>query len=184
MSENFITSKQEQKQWFVLRDLKRSNAKLPAYKELQNKSIKVFTPMKWRVVLKRGKRMREEIPVIQDLLFAYEVRSKLDLVIEKIKTLQYRYQYGAYCEPIVVNNLEMERFIWAVHSAENPCYYLPDELTPNMYGREVRIIGGPLDNYEGRLLSVRGSKVKRVLVELQGYLSVGVEVNPEYIQFL
>lgn len=53
-----------------------------------------------------------------------------------------------------------------------------------MCGRKIRIIGGPLDNFEGSLLTVRGSKVKRLLVELPDLLTVGVEVNPEYIQLI
>ncbi len=47
-----------------------------------------------------------------------------------------------------------------------------------MYGRKIRIEGGPLSGYEGRLLTTRGSKVKRLLVELEGFLAVGVEVDP------
>lgn len=53
-----------------------------------------------------------------------------------------------------------------------------------MYGKKISIIDGPLNGYQGYLLSVRGSKVKRLLVELKGYLAAGVEVNPEYIQFV
>ena len=48
----------------------------------------------------------------------------------------------------------------------------------------VRIVGGPLDGYEGRLLSVRGSRVKRLLVDIPNLLVAGVEVQPEYIQVL
>lgn len=49
------TSKKEEnepKSWFVMRDLKRVNAKLPAYKLLRNSEFEVFTPMKWRLVKK------------------------------------------------------------------------------------------------------------------------------------
>ena len=46
------------------------------------------------------------------------------------------------------------------------------------------IIGGTLDGYEGRLMTTRGSKVKRLLVELKGFLAVGVDVNPEYIRIV
>ena len=53
-----------------------------------------------------------------------------------------------------------------------------------MYRRRIRIVGGTLDGYEGRLLTTRGSKVRRLLVELKGFLAVGVEVNPEYIKLL
>ena len=53
-----------------------------------------------------------------------------------------------------------------------------------MCGRHIRIVGGPLDGYEGKLLTVRGAKTKRLLVELPEFFSVGVEVNPEYIRLL
>lgn len=60
---------------------------------------------------------------------------------------------------------------------------MPEEITPQMCGHKIRIIGGALNGYEGCLLKIRGSKIKRLLVELKGYLAVGVEVLPEYIQF-
>ena len=38
--------------------------------------------------------------------------------------------------------------------------------------------------YEGRLLSIRGSRVKRLIVEIPGLLVAAVEVDPEYIRLL
>ena len=58
---------------------------------------------------------------------------------------------------MTVGHAEMNRFIHAVHSDDSPRYFLVEELTPAMYGRMIRIEGGPLDGYEGRLLSIRGS---------------------------
>ena len=48
---------------------KRANAKLPAYKQLLNEHFEVFTPMKEQLSVHGGKRTREEVPFIQDLLF-------------------------------------------------------------------------------------------------------------------
>ena len=53
-----------------------------------------------------------------------------------------------------------------------------------MGGRTVRIVGGPLDGYEGRLLSVRGSKVRRLLVEIPNLITAGIEVAPEFIRVM
>lgn len=86
---------------------------------------------------------------------------------------------------MTVADTDMERFINAVNASEFPQYYLPEEVTPAMYGTQnPGIIGGTLDGYEGRLMTTRGSKVKRLLVELKGFLAVGVEVNPEYIRIV
>lgn len=53
-----------------------------------------------------------------------------------------------------------------------------------MRNRKIRIVGGPLDGYEGSLVSVRGTAAKRLLVELPMLLAAAVEVEPEYIQLL
>lgn len=171
-----------ERRWFVMRDLKRTNAKEPAHKLLEGKGMEVFVPMKWHLVTRKGKRVREKIPFIQDLLFVHEARLNLDPVVAKTPTLQYRWLRNTYRDPMTVSDTDMERFIHAVSTSESPEYYLPEEITPAMHERKIRIIGGPLDGYEGRLLTTRGSKVKRLLVELEGFFSVGVEVDPEYIQ--
>ena len=142
--------------WFVLRDLTRPNAKRPAYRLLEEKGIEIFTPMRWRLVERKGKRIREEVPLLHDLLFAHTTRTCMDSIVEEISTLQYRYLRGGYRKPMTVGHAEMNRFIRAVHSDDSPRYFLVEELTPAMYGRMIRIEGGPLDGYEGRLLSYTG----------------------------
>ena len=59
-----------------------------------------------------------------------------------------------------------------------------EEITPAMRNRKIRIIGGPLHGYEGSLVTVRGTTVKRLLVELPMLLAAAVEVEPEFIQLL
>ncbi|MCD8235716.1 MAG: UpxY family transcription antiterminator [Prevotellaceae bacterium] len=172
------------KQWFVMRDLKRTNAKQPAYRLLAEQQIEVFTPMKWTLVTSRGKKVRKEVPFLQDLVFVHDTREKIDPIVAKCPTLQYRFLRKTYRKPMTVPTSEMERFIHAVISSESPRYYLPEEITPEMYRRKIRIVGGPLDGYEGSLLTMRGSKVKRLLVELPNLLTAGVEVSPEYIQIV
>ena len=152
-------------QWFVMRDLKRYNAKLPAYKLLESLGIKVFTPMVWKLVVRHGKRSKEEVPFMQDLLFVHDTRQAVDPIVEKYDTVQYRY-------------------VRAVESSENPRYYAPKEITPDMIGRKVRIVGGPLDGYEGHLQKMQGVRVKRLFVELPNLLAAAVEVQPEYIQLI
>lgn len=170
--------------WYVMRDLKRANAKQPAYMVLKGLKIEVFVPMRQHLKTKKGVRVREEVPFIPDLLFVHEARINLDSVVEKIPTLQYRWLRNTWREPMTVADKDMKRFINAVNSTESPEYYLPGEVTPEMYGRKIRIIGGTLNGYEGYLRTTRGSKFKRLLVELDGLLSVGVKVEPEYIQLV
>ena len=178
------TQQEDTRQWFAMRDLKRRNAKLPAYKMLEGMGIECFTPMVNSFYTVNGKREAHEVPFMQDLLFVKDTRQRLDPIVEATPTLQYRYKLGVQHTPIVVSNADMERFIKAVKSTDNPKYYRLDEITPDMKNRQIRIIGGSLDGYTGTLVTMRGSKVKRLLVELPGLLAAAVEVQPEYIQVI
>ena len=177
-------SPQEGLQWFATRDLKRRHAKLPAYKLFENLKVSYFTPMVHRLVVVNGKRIDQEVPFMPDLLFVKDTREHLDLIVESTPKLQYRYKIGVQHTPIIVPTAEMERFIYAVESSENPKFYSLDEVTSEMINRKIRIIGGKLDGYTGTLVTTRGSKVKRLLVELPSLLAASVEVEAEYIQLV
>ena len=171
-----------ERKWYVMRDLKRCNAKLPAYKMLDGMGIEVFTPMVWKLAVRHGKRIREKVPFIRDLLFVHDTQHGLDSVVEKCATLQYRYVRGSYKMPMTVRDDDMARFKHAVETSDTPYFYTPAELSADMIGKRVRIIGGPLDKYEGRLQKIRGTRTRRLFVELPNLLTVSIEVNPEYIQ--
>ena len=150
MSENSIDI---EKHWYAMRDLKRSNALLPAYKQLSQAGMEVFTPMVSRVFSRNGKRIRKEVPFMQDLL-------------------------------IVIPQDAMTRFIGATQASANPKYYAMDEISDLMCGRNIRMIGGVLDGYEGKLQTIRGSKTKHLIIILPSLLAVSVEINDEYIELL
>lgn len=174
-----------QMQWFVMRDLKRRNSNSLAIHDLTKAGLEAFTPMTQMVMRIGGKLQRREVPVIQDLLFVHETKEKLDPIVELFPTLQYRYQRGkTKDEPITVRDEDMERFILAINNTETPIYYKPGELTDSMYGKSVHIHGGQLDGYEGRLLSVKGMRKRRLIVELPGLLSAAVEVEPDFIHLV
>ena len=171
-------------QWFVMRDLTRPNAKLPAYKLLDGLNIRTFTPMVWKLMLNHGKHERRRMPFIHDLLFVYASRAELDSVVETTPMLQYRYLRGGYKMPMTVRAADMQRFIHAVGLSSSPQYYRPDEVTPSMRNRRLRMSGGNLDGHEGSPIPTRGSKVKRLLVEIPMLLAATVEVETEFIQLL
>ena len=174
----------ELRQWFVMRDLKRGNAKQPAYKLLGELKIRFFTPMVWKLRIRQGKRVRQQVPFMPDLLFVYDSRKVLDPLVEQIATLQYPFIKGGNRQPMTVRNADMERFIRAVDAMNNPCFYTPEEINPDMLGKKVRIVGGLLDGYEGCLQKMQGSRIKRLFVELPNLLTAAVEVQPEFIQVL
>ncbi|HBN63457.1 MULTISPECIES: UpxY family transcription antiterminator [Duncaniella] len=176
----------EEAQWFAMRDLTRPNAKMPAFRMLSERGFEVFTPMVTKLsVNPAGKKLRLHVPAIHDLLFVHSTTSALDPIVEHTPTLQYRYAKGlGYRVPMTVRTAEMARFIFAASLTESPQYYQPSEITPDMYGRRVRIIGGPMDGYEGFLLKARGTRKRRLIVNLDTFLALAVEVAPEFIALL
>ena len=175
--------------WYVLRDLRRANAKRPAYLDLEEGPYglehKVFVPMRQRVILRGGKRVIETVPFMTDLIFVHESREVLDPIIHVLPTLQYRFARGCrQNDPMKVRNEEMEQFIRAVHSHRDVRYFTPDEVSPLLYGKNIRIIGGTLDGYEGRLMSKRGSKTRRLIIQIEGLIAAAIEVEPQFVQLI
>ena len=170
--------------WYAMRDLSRRHAKAPAYKQLTGMGFEVFTPMTHKLVAKNGRPTRKEVPFMQDLLFVHDTQERLNPVVRKIENLQYRFLSGGYCVPMIVRDNDMERFIHAVQSSRLPRFFRPEEVTREMCGQYVRIVGGNLDGYEGYLLSVQGSKYKRLLVELPNFITAAIEIQPEFIEIL
>lgn len=174
-----------EKQWFAMRDLKRANAILPAYKQLAEAGVEVFTPMTTHFSTKNGNRIRVEVPVMRDLVFVNESRQNLDPIVRKTPTLQYRFKRGGkQGEPIVIPTEDMERFIGAVQSSNNPKFYSAEEISPLLCGSKIRMVGGTLDGHEGILQTVRGSKTKHLIITLPSLLAVSIAINDEYIEVL
>lgn len=179
-----ISKNATEKQWFVMRDLKRPNAKEPAYLMLQGKVETVYTPMIQSVVVRLGRKQVVEVPFIRDLLFVYDSPEVIDPIVEMTPTLQYRFVRGGRSnERMVVPDDEMERFMTLVNGNYAFKYYSLDEVSSAMCGRDIIIVGGELNGYRGKLLTVRGSKRKQLVVALKGLLAVGVVVEPEFIRF-
>ncbi len=171
--------------WFVMRDLTRPNALSPAWKKLRETGFDVFTPMITRVVTRKGVSVRTEMPVIHDLLFVNSTRDVLDPVVDSIATLQYRFvKGGSYRQAMEVPDREMDNFIRAVGSVENPRYFSPAEITQSMIGRRIRVIGGPLNGLEGSLLSIKGLRKRCLLIGVADMITAAVEVSPDFIEFI
>ena len=175
--------------WYVLRDLARPNAKNPAYKQLQampELADCVFIPMKQRLFMEFGKRVVRFVPYMPDLVFVHKSKEELDPIVNNMSLLQYRYvRGGKQFEAMSVRAEDFEKFKEAVEQTDNVEYFSYDEVSPRLYGKHIRIIGGRLNGFEGRLMSKRGSKFKRLLIDLQECnLSAAIQVESEFIQIL
>lgn len=173
-----------EKTWFVLRDLKRINAREPAYKLLTNKGFKVFTPMEWHIREVAGQQIKTGKPILPDLLFVHTTDEDLEPLVARTPTLQFRFIKGGYHKKMTIKEDEMTRFITAVENAEAVDFFTPENITPNMIGKKVRIAEGPLCGCEVPLLKVQGARKKKILIKLSSVLYATLVVEPNQIVFL
>ncbi len=80
--------------WFVMRDLWRTSLDKSYYKLFKDNGFEAYTPLKWQLAVKNGKRSRVQVPVIRDLLFVHDVRSRIEAFIQKYSAIQFRYVRG------------------------------------------------------------------------------------------
>lgn len=173
----------ETPQWYVLRDLSRPNAKLSAFEKLTERGVRCFTPMVKKPIERRGKHGWKDVPYSATYFSPQHARRARPFMRPGSNCNTAIYTVDLW-NPWPVREADMERFILAVTSSVSSKYYRPEEITPAMRNRRIRIIGGPLHGYEGSLVTVRGTTVKRLLVELPMLLAAAVEVEPEFIQLL
>ena len=181
--------KTSEDRWYVLRDLARPNAKQPAYKQLQampEMADSVFIPMIQRVFSEFGKPVVRVVPYMPDLIFVHKSKQELDPIVSKIALLQYRYvRGGKQYEAMSVRHKDFVAFRRAVEKTDNVEYFSYSEVSPRIYGKQIRIIGGRLNGFEGRLMGKKGSKFKRLLVDLRECnLSAAIQVESDYIQLM
>ena len=154
---------------------------------MERSGIEVFVPMCYRIVESRsGVKSRKFVPAIHNLLFARSTREELQQLKEGVSYLQFRVrpEMGRNV-PIVVPDEQMAHFM-ATCKAENANlrYLLPEEVELDK-GTPVRIIGGVLDGALGRLLKVKGSRKKSVVVSIEGLASVAIsEVSDGIIEVI
>lgn len=164
--------------WYVLRDLKRANAKRPNYLMLRERGFDVYMPTT-RVRVAAGPRRGQmaEVPVLPSMIFVHSTAEALAPEVELTNTLQFRYVPGGYLKAMVVPDDDMQRFIRATSSESYIESLLPEDIKPGMLGQKVRIQGGALDGMEVTLLKIRGVRKKRAIVEIPGLVAAVVEIE-------
>ena len=168
--------------WYVLRFLYRNQPKVR--KLLENDGIETFSPMKCVSRIENGRRTLKYDYAIWDLFFVHSSKKIIDPYVNRFENLQYKFQSGGkQHNPMIVPDKQMSDFIKAIESSKKPLYFAPHEI--DLLGGEcIRIIGGTLNGYVGKFVKVKGSRQKRLIIELSGMLCAAVEVEPDLVEVL
>ncbi|WP_300697953.1 UpxY family transcription antiterminator [uncultured Bacteroides sp.] len=155
-----------------------------AMRLLEEEHLGCFVPMQYKVVMKRGKKVRALVPVVHNLLFVHACPSDVKRVKSKVSYLQYITDTRSG-RKIIIPDVEMQRFI-AVAGTYNDhlLYFQPDELNLSI-GTRVRITGGDFEGHEGVFLKVKGARDRRVVIAVQGVIAVAMAtIHPDLIEVI
>lgn len=172
----------DQKKWYVMRSLFRTELKMRA--KLESANIESFVPTTSRLVVFHGRKKSIETPIVSNLIFVHSDASSLQPFLDKDSRFQHIFvKGGKQHERMVVRDEDMRNFVRAIEAYERPLYFNPSELNLQQ-GTHVRVIGGALNGITGVYLKVKGARSKRFVVIIPDTLAVAVDVQADLIEII
>lgn len=160
---------------------------LKARDYLKENKVECFIPMKYQMVVdKKLGKVRKLVPAINNLLFVYTTKERIQSLKSSVDYLQYlTMPVAGKNVPIIVPDYQMKSFIAVCESYNDKIVYLsPDEVHLDK-GTPVRIVGGAFDGVEGTFVKVERHRKKQVVVLVQGVAAVMLaEFTDGYLQVL
>lgn len=154
---------------------------------LESKHVKCFVPMRYEMVKdKTQKKQRKLVPAINNLIFVYTTKERIQAFKSVIEYLQYLTKHiDGKNIPITVPESQMQQFMAVCDTYnENLVYLSPDEINLEK-GTPVKIIGSVFDGIEGTFVKVDKGRKKRVVVMIQGLTAVMIaDFEDGYLQVL
>lgn len=153
---------------------------------LDEAQMECFVPMRYEVRTVRGRKVRQYIPAISNLLFVHTTDSRLKMFKQTTTFLQYLVRrVDGVSRKIVVPDAQMEQFIRVSRTDDDRLVYLKPEEINLSKGTRVRILGGVFDGVEGLFVRVKGKRNRRVVVLIDHVSAIAVsEVSPDLIEIL
>lgn len=175
-----VLSRSESVLWYAMRATYRRE--LDAMHRLKEAGMGCFIPMQYHFRLKPGRRVRELVPAVRNLLFVHALPSELKRMKLELPYLQYITDTRSH-EKIIIPDVQMQRFIAVAGTYDDQLlYFQPGELNLAK-GTRVRITGGEFAGYEGTFLKVKGARDRRVVIAVEGVIAVALAViHPDLIE--
>lgn len=152
--------------------------RLYGYELIQQRVHEFFMPMKESVTVKAGRHIKKVSPAIPDIFFVNDTISNIDALVRQNIGVEYLYIKGMpYRQPVIIRDSEMENFIAATTSNQRVTFRTAgDDNLSHIIGRRVRI---PHNDtvIEGELLTVRGSRYRRLRVRLRDCLIAYIDLT-------
>ena len=154
---------------------------IKAKEKLDPMQIENYVPMRYEKVRVDGRSKlvaKAAIPnlifVKADILQLNEAKDEIDFLHNMLtKSVD-----GNSLEPIIVSEVDMVRFMTVVADAQEKVKFVDIDLNSKIIskGTKVRIIDGKYKDFEGTLCRPKGSRAKKVLIDVCGLASVEMPV--------
>lgn len=167
-----LRARDEKCVWVVMR------SKRGGYQLAQDKVSEFFMPMKEIVTTRGGQRVKRISPAIPDVFFAKDSVERLEGLVQATEGVEFLYIKGLpYRQPVVIRDSEMDNFIAATTSSQRVTFCTAgDDALARVVGRRVRISHND-SMIEGELLTIRGSRYRRLRVRLQDCIVAYIDLT-------
>lgn len=174
------TTKEELRWWAMSAVYNRS---MKVKQMLDGWGVENFVPMKTVVRTYAGRKTRQRIPAISNLIFVRASEERVQEVKERTRILQYLcMRQDGRNRRIIVPDDDMVAFQRVAGAEEEILYFRPEEIDFER-GDRVRIHGGDFDGVEGVFVKVQGKRNKMVVVTIPTLVSVAtLTFAPELLE--
>ena len=174
------TTKEELRWWAMSAVYNRS---MKVKQMLDGWGVENFVPMKTVVRTYAGRKTRQRIPAISNLIFVRASEERVQEVKERSRILQYLcMRQDGRNRRIIVPDDDMAAFQRVAGAEEEILYFRPEEIDFER-GDRVRIHGGDFDGVEGIFVKVQGKRNKMVVVTIPTLVSVAtLTFAPELLE--
>lgn len=169
--------------WYPLRVTYSQEMKVKEY--LDKEHIENFIPMHYVEKECQGKKTRQLVPVVHNLLFIHTCRRKLDeFKRNSILSSKIRYMMDNIRRtPIVVPDKQMMDFITVAGTSDEQIMYLAPSEMHLKKGERVRINGGIWKGVIGKLVRIK--RGLRVVVAIEGIAAVATaSLHPSQVDLI
>ncbi len=169
----------EEIEWFAMRVT--YHRELEAKRLLDERQVENFIPMKYESPAKGGR--KRLVPVIHNIIFVRTTASRIAELKKPscVPLLQYMMDQRLG-RKITVPEKQMRTFIAVTGTYDETLrFFGPSEINLSK-AQKVRITGGIFEGCEGVFVKVKGSRSRKVVVEIEGVVSVAlVSVHPDLV---
>lgn len=167
--------------WYAMSAIYRSELKVKDY--LDSRGIECYVPMTEVMRLRRGRRVREKIPAVCNLIFVHSDSR----TINDIKAVQPRLQFKTmpvegHNERIVIPDAQMAEFIKVSSSPAIEKEYIDPTLLKLRAGQRVKVTLADGTQIEGIFMTLK--KKKTIVVNAGSVIAIAFDGDGKTVEVL